>query len=226
MDAQPSTPVLSPSPDPQQDRPAAGAPPRIAHLLGLVRWLIDYGTKLADTLRQPATGTTVPFLTRIAFGTSNIALILAHITRGLHLAAALETRLIRRAASGKDLGASPTRAPTRRKPRAQTAATQARDPILARLPTPKDILADIRRRPIGAVIAEICHDLGIVPGHMDRALWDELVNAMAQYGGSRVRFSKAMFQRVFPARDASASPTPACPAPWPRAPLAVATRPP
>src|SRR5487761_2092960 len=224
MDAPPSLPVLSPRPDPQPDRPTAGAPPRISGLLGLIRRLIDYGTKLADALRHPAAGPNAPTAARTAFGTGNVALILASITRGLLRATALEDRLTRRAASGKDLGSSPTSAPSPRQPRpaqptAARPATQARDPGLARLPTAKDIAADISRRPIGAVIADICHDLGIVPGQIDRALWDELVLAMAQYGGSLARFHKTVFQRVFPAFGAPASATPAWPAPWPNAPV-------
>jgi len=227
MDAPPSLPVLSPRPDPQPDRPDAGAPPRVTGLLGLIRRLIDYGTKLADALRHPAAGPNAPAATRIAFGTGNIALILASITRGLLRATALEDRLTRRAASGKDLGISPTSAPSPRQPRpARPATAVPEDPDLARLPTARDIAADIRRRPIGAVIADICHDFGIVPGQIDRALWDELVLAMVGYGGSLARFHKTMCQRVFPRVGAPAAPPPACPAPWPGAPVAVATRPP
>ena len=226
MDAPPSTPVLSPSPDPQPDR-QAGAPPRVTGLLGLIRRLIDYGTKLAATLRQPAVGPNAPAATRIAFGTGNVALILASITRGLLRAAALEARLTRRAASGRDFGTSPARAPTPRKPRAaQTVAAVPGDPSLARLPTAKDIAADISRRPIGAVIADICHDFGIVPGQVDRALWDELVLAMVGYGGSVARFHKTMLQRVFPRVGEPAARPPAFPSPPPRAPVAVCTGPP
>ena len=95
-----------------------------------------------------------------------------------------------------------------------------------RLPTSQEIAADIRRRPIGAVLADICHDLGIMPGQMDRALWDELVLAMVQYGGSVARFHKTMLKRVFPRLGAVAAPPPAIPSPWPRDPVAIAARPP
>ena len=254
MDAAPSSPVLSPRPDPQPDRQATGAPPRIGRLLGLIHRLIDYGTKLAATLRQPAAGpdaptpnassanaptaAAAPSAVRIAFGTGNIALILASITRGLLRLAALESRLTRRAASGKDLGTPPTRAPTPRQPRAAhpaaaQPAAQAEAPDLARVLSAKEIADDIRRRPIGAVIGDICHDLGIMPGQIDRALWDELVLAMAQYGGSLARFTRTMFQRVLPVcglptspSPARPAPPPACPAPWPSAAVAVAPRPP
>src|SRR5271165_2075809 len=86
-------------PDPHQDRAVAGAeaPSRAGRLLGLVRKLIDYGKELASTLRQRTSATNLAAVTR-HFGTSDIALILARITQGLLRAAALETRLISRAA--------------------------------------------------------------------------------------------------------------------------------
>ena len=57
-------------------------------LLVLVRALIDYGRELTATLRQHGT-TALGFSVR-HFGTDDVALILARITHGLHLAAALE----------------------------------------------------------------------------------------------------------------------------------------
>jgi len=225
-------------------------------LLGLIHRLIDYGTRLAATLRQPAAGpetptadaptAAAPSAVRTAFGTGNIALILASITRGLLRLAALETRLTRRAESGKDLGSSPTRVPTPRKPRAaqpvavQPAGAQAAAFDIGHVPTAQEIAEDVRRRPVGAVIGDICNDLGILPGQIDRALWDELVLAMAMHGGSLARFTRTMFQRVLPLRGAlatapatriappaarSALPA-ACPAPWPSPPVAVSPRPP
>ena len=47
----------------------------------------------------------------------------------------------------------------------------AADASLAELPTPEQIAAWVRRRPIGAAIAEICRDLGITPS---RPLWRQL----------------------------------------------------
>ena len=48
------------------------------------------------------------------------------------------------------------------------------------MPTPEQIAAKIRRRPIGEVIADICRDLGIVPAH---PLWAELARAIMREGG-------------------------------------------
>jgi hypothetical protein len=54
----------------------------------------------------------------------------------------------------------------------------------SRLPTADDIAAEVRSRPIGAVIADICRDLGIAPGDLDGAFWDELNLAIISYGGT------------------------------------------
>ena len=87
-------------PDPHQDRPATGAdaPNRTGRLLGLVRALIDYGRQLVTTLQQRTSATNLADVTR-NFGTIDIALILARITRGLHRAAALEAKLTNRLAA-------------------------------------------------------------------------------------------------------------------------------
>ncbi|HEX5326125.1 MAG TPA: hypothetical protein VFW75_05620, partial [Acetobacteraceae bacterium] len=127
------------------------------------------------------------FVTAV-FGTADLALILARITRGLLRAAALEARLRRRAARGRDLMTPASiPPPSPHKPRARLVAptdTPAEDPCLARLPTPREIAAEVRRRPIGAVLVDILLDLGIVPGQMDRATWDELFQDIILYGGS------------------------------------------
>ena len=84
------------------------APPstRSFGLLVLVRALIDYGRELTATLRQHGTAA-LDFSVR-HFGTDDVALILARITHGLHLAAALETAHHRhRAPSGRRPQAAP-----------------------------------------------------------------------------------------------------------------------
>ena len=49
------------------------------------------------------------------------------------------------------------------------------------LPTIAEIAAELRRRPIGAVIADICRELGITSEH---PLWPELAEVIKAYGGS------------------------------------------
>ncbi len=191
--------VSDPAPAPietVQPDPDRAVPPRIGQVLGLLGKLITYGKNLADTLRQHAPDPLLlPCFAFVAsvFGTADPALILARITRGLLRAAALEARLSQRAARGRDLRPSAIRMPSAREPRATDEpaalpATLARTPAQhsdpARLPTAEEIAAEVRRRPIGAVLVDICHDLGIVPGQMNRASWDELCREIIEYGGN------------------------------------------
>ena len=208
--------ALASRPGPQEDRPAANAaaPGRIGSLLGLVRKLIDYGKNLAGSLQQRAAATNpLDFMhVKTSFGTTDIALILARITRGLLLAAALEVRLVSRVAReaarpetyapGADSPgkATPMREPSPRKPRAARAAApqaarRADDlaSLLARMPTAEEIAAMVRGRPIGAVIADICSDLGIVTSH---PLWRELHEAVLFNGGSLLRMIRNLFERT------------------------------
>ena len=207
MPEQPTTTPTVP-PDPHQDHAGAvaAAPSRTARLLGLVRMLMDYGFELVCTLqrRGAANDVSVSAMTR-PFGTRNFALILARITRGLRLAGALEERLMRHPIPEEKKPAG-TSAPSQRQPRAARPAAarpasrrhlEDPDPRLELLPTAEQIAADIRRRPVGAVIADICRDLGILPGHK---LWRELSLAIIDHGGSLVRLSEDIFKRLRLAR--------------------------
>jgi len=170
-------------PDPPQDRPpAAGDGPKsTGFLLGLVRKLIDYGQQLAATLRQHPPATPLRLLPSYA-GTIDIGLVLARIACGLQRAAALEARLLQRARQEEK--PPPTRPPSPRRPcAARPAARRAAgaDPGLARLPTAAEIAIQVRRRPVGAVIADICRDLGIMPAD---PLWRELQRAIIVNGGN------------------------------------------
>ena len=195
---------------------------RLSGLLVLVRQLIDYGRHLATTLR----GNPHPL------GAGDIALILARITRGLLRAEALEARLIRNAAR-PDAAPAPPRAPFhRRSPPARTAAqptdaTASREALVPGLdpgiclPTPEQIAAEVRRRPIGAVIADICRDLGIMPSH---PLWREVQMAMIRHGGSLANLVRDLIDRSFQSLVPAAA-SAALPAPSPR-PSPVGTGPP
>jgi hypothetical protein len=56
----------------------------------------------------------------------------------------------------------------------------------------------VRRRPVrGTVIADICRDLGITPGQLDRAFWDELSRAIIVHGGSLAGFLGNLHRRLF-----------------------------
>ena len=187
-------------------------PSRAARLLGLVRQLIDYGRQLAATLR----GNPPPF------GPGDIALILARITHGLLRAEALEARIIRDAAR-LDAEPVPPRAPSRRRSPPARAAARPATPRARPgcLPTPEQIAAEVRRRPIGAVIADICRDLGIMPNH---PLWPELRVLIIRHGGNLANLVKDILDRAFQ-RLASDRP-PAWPMPSLQSPAPAGTGPP
>jgi hypothetical protein len=192
----------TPTTEPDPSRACTDTPTRLGRVLSLVRKLIDYGKKLADTVQQRAR---TPGLACFAtpFGTADLAFILARITNGLRRAAMLEARLCRRAKRGQDLTVAPIRLPATRAPgTARQAAppdpqpaNPAQDPRLARLPTEAEIAEEVRRRPIGAVIVDICCELGVAPGHLDRAFWDEINHAIMMFGGSLVRFFNDRMRR-------------------------------
>ncbi|HME24690.1 MAG TPA: hypothetical protein VKI44_25730 [Acetobacteraceae bacterium] len=164
----------------------------LARLLGLVRKLIDHGKQLAAAVGQRSLPND-PALARCRFGTKDIALILSRITLALQRATALEARLLRSAAR-PDPKPQPPRVPSPRAARAPQAPQEPAeaDPGLARLPTVEQIAAEIRHRPVGAVIADICRDLGIMADH---PLWRELHLAIILHGGRLADFVKDMFKR-------------------------------
>src|SRR5271169_6189765 len=138
-----ATPVATSTPAPAT--PGEHRPGRFRRVLDVVRKLIDYGKELATTLQRRA-ATDLATVTR-PFGTRDISLILARITRGLLLANALEARVVELAAR-PDARPAPSRAPAQRAPRVpQPAAAkptkEADDPRLARLPTPEQIAAEV-----------------------------------------------------------------------------------
>ena len=196
-----SAPASSAIPDPppaSSDRPS-----RSRRLLDLVCKLIDYGKELANTVRERVAGD--PVFARCAFGSNDLSLILSRITRGLHLASALEARIVQ-GAKRLDVAPGPARAtsPSRqRNPR-----SPAPDAGLAPLPTSEQVAAWVRRRPIGAVIADICRDLGITPRH---PLWRELQLAIIRHGGSLAGLVKTMLDRAFPLAAPPALPAVAAP---------------
>jgi hypothetical protein len=165
----------------------------VANLLDLVRKLIDYGRDLASTLHQRAAAD--PYFTRTLFGTIDLTQILARITRGLQLAGMLESRLIRRAARPPAAAGTATAsrsAPCTTRPAAQRTEPACPDP--ADLPTAEQIAERFRRQPIGAAIADICRDLGILPSH---PLWREVARAMAVHGGNLARLLNDLIHRSF-----------------------------
>jgi hypothetical protein len=164
--------------------------------------LIDYGKQVADAIQRRA-GQPLFVTATLPFGTFDPAAILARIACGLRRAAALEARLNLYAARGRDLPP-----PRPEPPRPSQAATShqtkppAPRPRPAKradpdgLPTAAQIAAEVRRRPVGAVIADICRDLGLLPGQCDRAFWAELSDIITTYGGKLSRWIKVIERRI------------------------------
>src|SRR5579872_6866858 len=108
------------------DRPAptpADATTRTGRLLGVLRALILHGKQLAATLQQLAAATNLAGVI-CSFRTTDIARILASITRGLHLATALEAKVASRPVRQPAAPADAESTPSRRQPRPITHADQ------------------------------------------------------------------------------------------------------
>jgi hypothetical protein len=175
-------------------------PERIAGLLRVVRTLLGYGRHLADTVAHRATA---PSFISVAayFGTLNLPVILARLRRGLLRAAALERVLLARAASGRDIEFTGARGRTRESqpaPADQQAALPAArngtrrlprrfpwiEPDDASAPSWQELERQVRRRPVGRTIVDICLDLAVMPGLCTGPFWNELFEIMQWYGGS------------------------------------------
>ncbi len=157
-------------------------------VLVLVQALIVYGQQLLDGLRQPHPDPKLG----LGFGPITLASIVARVLRGLRIAAALEERLLRpaRKQAAAVVHALPAQTPRAQKPRAamREARRQCDDD---RMPTEEEIAAMLRQRPVGAVLADICRDLGIGPQH---PLWHDLHRAIVETGGNVVRLLMDMIR--------------------------------
>src|SRR5689334_11480684 len=112
---------------------------RVTRLVFLVGKLVIYARELAEALRQQGIDALAAYPAR--FGTGDVALILARIERGLHLAIALNCRLMLHGslhADPKPRAASARRTPRPPAPPADNAPpridTAAPDPRLVALP--------------------------------------------------------------------------------------------
>jgi hypothetical protein len=201
--AAPNTSAASP-PDPPQEDSASTLPHNIEVLLHAVRILLDYGRHLIDTVHHRAAN---PNFNAIAacFGTANLSAILARLNRGLLRAAALERVLLARAATGRDIDfverrtlmPQPEPTPTDAQPAEAAPTVRARTPRPSRptgwddpelfMPTIEDLVRQVRRRPIGRTVSDICLDLGVTPGFCHSAFWNELFELITYFGSTVTR---------------------------------------
>lgn len=183
-------PPNAPNPTgPHQDRSGAAVPVphRVLRLIPLVRWIIELGEYLTTTLQQNVNPGRDH--ARYRFLGNPIPTVLARIARGILLARGLEDWLIKRASTGRDLTLARLRLPslsstarpgTPRAPR----RTNIIDLPLDCLPSAEDIADEFRRRPVGAVLVDICRCLGITHGHLPHELSQALTDAVMLFGGS------------------------------------------
>jgi hypothetical protein len=210
--AAPDTPNAAAT-DPLSDPPARTMPARIAALLHTVRILLGFGRHLAETAAQRSASSDFNAIAA-CFGTSGLSVILAHLQRGILRATALERVLLARAARGRDIrfvaqyecataplpapadppaapadptaAERPTEAPVAPKPEARRSRPLgSNDPELF-MPTLEELEAQVRRRPLGRTLVDICLDLAVVPGFCAGPFWNELFDGIRLYGGSVV----------------------------------------
>ena len=183
------------SPGPQDQTGNKGG-----HLLGLVRKIIAYGRDLVASLQQQNAPTPSPQIVR-RFASVNLAVIIARITRGLAMAGLLDARLVNAEFRPDKLPPTGPREattlrpePRPRRPKLTRPDTAEDDAALrAALPSIEEIAERVRNRPVGAVIADICRDLGI--NGMDD-LWRDLQLAITYNGGNFPTMSMEILRRI------------------------------
>ena len=136
-------------------------------------------------------------------------LLLRRATRGRDLAILARRMRGQRAAEPTDPQPEPTAPPAEpaaaeptapQSPEALAAEQPASRPVrrvpeepltLDTLPSMAQVEAEVRRRPIGQTIVDICRDLGIAPSLCDGSFWNRVFMAIHSYRGS---FSNIMLE--------------------------------
>ena len=200
-------------PDPAQDRAGRTIPKRLAAVLHVVRVLLGHGRRLVVTVPNRAANVEFAILAGVC-GTYTLPTILARLQRGILRAMALERYLLARAEKGREIGyvyqrertpAKPAAKPQKGDPTSEEAAREAPggradpvkpgddertpkrpafDPDDLRIPTPEELDAEVRRRPIGRTILSICMDLAVIPSFCTGPFWNQIFDTLNDYGGS------------------------------------------
>jgi hypothetical protein len=187
------------APTPKPPRPIPG---RIGAVLAVIQTLIAHARHFATIATARAAAPEFAPAAAI-FGTYDVPPLLLRMHRGLLRALALQRYLLARAARGRNLrfiwppylDLQPHhRPPARPAPAKRPAPTSPRrkdpallgpgDPRASYLPTPEELDAEVRRRPVGRTITYICLDLGIAPCLCDGDFWDKIDKILRRYGGS------------------------------------------
>jgi hypothetical protein len=230
--------LSAPTPPPDTSRAAVRTfPPGVAHLLAVVRILIEFACDLAAKAEECAVrGDIGPVAMRFYKGIQIDALII-RIARGLRRALALQEMLLQRAAEGRDIAPVDPAPSSGGGGSKRDGQDKDKPPKPERLPSVAEIAAEIGRRPPGAIIADICNDIGITPGDLTDAQWEALEAAINEYGGSLMKLWPAMRNRLVAEMEAFAAdplhtPPPRLPLipvsqqPWLRQPASSGAHPP
>src|SRR6185312_14159854 len=143
------------------------------------------------------------------FGTARLPVIRARLARGILRIMALQRVLLSRAMRGRDTDFSGPRertppkpkppapdgapAPAPQKPMRRSYADTV--PDLDHLPTLAELEKEIRRRQIGATIADICRDLGLAPTLCESRFLLALQNTIRWCGGNLYKLVTDFRQR-------------------------------
>jgi len=187
-------------------------PQRLAALLHVVRVLLGHGRRLVETVPERAANVEFAALAGVC-GTYTLATILARLQRGILRAMALERYLLARAEKGREIAfvyarerrpAKPAAEPSEGENGAESASKvpggraepgepgddermpgrPAFDPDDLRIPTPEELDAEVRRRPLGRTILSICMDLAVIPSFCTGPFWNQISDTLMNYGGS------------------------------------------
>ncbi len=204
------TRTAPPTPASAKPRPIPG---RIGAVLRVLATLITHARHFAATV---ATRVNAPeFATAaVLFGTYDLPTIRLRVQRGMLRALALQEYLLARAARGCNLRFAwpppveiqphhrPPAKPARAKPsaprrprRPEPAMLDESDPRAFRIPSPEELAAEVRRRPVGRTMTYICMDLGLAPGLCDGDFWCHVEKIFRHYGGSITRLYKVRERR-------------------------------
>lgn len=187
-----------PTPTPDTGRAVTGTevPSGIAIALYVVRFLIAYACHIAAKAEECAVRgdirpVTLPFDKSIA-----IDQLIIRVARGLRRALMVQQMLQQRAATGRDLEPVARREHPHAGGTRKNGQNQEKPPKPERLPSEAEIAAELQRRPLGAIVADICADIGIVPSDLTDEQWNALQWVIHEFGGDRMKLWPAMRNRM------------------------------
>jgi hypothetical protein len=200
--------------DPQPDPPSRTVPARIAAMLHTIRVMLGFGRHLAETAQHRSansdfnaiaacfgTGRLSAILAHLQRGllraTALERVLLARAARGrdISFVAPRQHATAPPAApadppagqpadqsSGLSAAEQSSETPVERKP-PPSRPRGWNDPELF-MPTLEELEAQVRRRPLGRTLVDICLDLAVVPGFCTGPFWNELFDGIRLFGGS------------------------------------------